>query len=114
MTDTVITGATGVVGRRAVRELPAGCHRVAGVTRPRREVMDEAPEHRAHFPALADPPAHPRLPPGGRVGRLPFTSLYLLDDEWAAEIVNRTVHGVIHVGWSRTGPAATSARWPFW
>ena len=30
---------------------------------------------------------------------LPFTSLYLLDDEWAAEIANRTVHGVMHVGW---------------
>jgi len=29
----------------------------------------------------------------------PFTSLYLLDDEWAAEIVNRTVHGVLHLGW---------------
>ena len=23
----------------------------------------------------------------------------MLDDEWAAEIANRTVHGVIHVGW---------------
>ena len=32
---------------------------------------------------------------------LPFTSLYLLDDEWAAEIVNRTVHGVMHIGWVR-------------
>ena len=30
-----------------------------------------------------------------------FTSLYLLDDEWAAEIANRTVHGVLHVGWVR-------------
>jgi hypothetical protein len=30
---------------------------------------------------------------------LPFTSLYLLEDEWAAEIANRTVHGVMHVGW---------------
>lgn len=30
---------------------------------------------------------------------LPFTSLYLLDDEWAAEIVNRTVHGIMHIGW---------------
>ena len=29
----------------------------------------------------------------------PFSSLYLLDDEWAAEIVNRTVHGVMHIGW---------------
>ena len=30
---------------------------------------------------------------------LPFTSLYQLDDEWAAEVANRTVHGVIHLGW---------------
>ena len=29
----------------------------------------------------------------------PFTSLYLTDDEWAAEIVNRTMHGVSHIGW---------------
>jgi hypothetical protein len=30
---------------------------------------------------------------------LPFTSLYLLKDEWAAEIANRTMHGVMHLGW---------------
>ncbi len=30
---------------------------------------------------------------------LPFTSLYRLDDEWALEIANRTVHGVLHFGW---------------
>jgi hypothetical protein len=30
---------------------------------------------------------------------LPFTALYLLDEEFAAEIVNRTVHGVMHLGW---------------
>jgi hypothetical protein len=30
---------------------------------------------------------------------LPFTPLYLLDDEWAAEVANRTVHGVLHLGW---------------
>jgi Protein of unknown function (DUF2867) len=29
----------------------------------------------------------------------PFRSLYQLDDEWAAEIANSTVHGVIHIGW---------------
>ena len=29
----------------------------------------------------------------------PFTSLYLLENEWAAEVVNRTVHGVMHIGW---------------
>jgi hypothetical protein len=30
---------------------------------------------------------------------LPFTSLYLIDDEWAAEIANQTMHGVMHIGW---------------
>jgi hypothetical protein len=29
---------------------------------------------------------------------LPFSSVYLLDDEWAAEIANRTMHGVLHLG----------------
>jgi hypothetical protein len=29
----------------------------------------------------------------------PFTPLYRTDDEWAAEIANRTVHGVVHLGW---------------
>ena len=33
MTDIVITGATGVIGRRAVRALRASGHRVSGVTR---------------------------------------------------------------------------------
>jgi hypothetical protein len=36
---------------------------------------------------------------GPRVDSLPFTPLYLLDDEWAAEIANRTMHGVLHLGW---------------
>jgi hypothetical protein len=38
-------------------------------------------------------------PPGPDFDALPFTSLYLLDDEWAAEIANRTVHAVMHIGW---------------
>ena len=32
-------------------------------------------------------------------GALPFTVLYQLDDEWAGEIRNRTVHGIVHIGW---------------
>ena len=44
-----------------------------------------------------------REAPGPDFDTLPFTSLYLLDDEWAAEIVNRTVHGVMHVGWVSDG-----------
>lgn len=33
MTEIIVTGSTGVIGRRAVRELLAGGHRVTGVTR---------------------------------------------------------------------------------
>jgi hypothetical protein len=29
---------------------------------------------------------------------LPFTSLYVTDDEFAAEIANSTMHGVMHLG----------------
>jgi Protein of unknown function (DUF2867) len=50
------------------------------------------PTLRARLPAgLRDAPSGP--------DSRPFTSLYLLDDEWAAEIANRTVHGVAHLGW---------------
>jgi predicted DCC family thiol-disulfide oxidoreductase YuxK len=33
----------------------------------------------------------------------PFTSLYLTGEEWAAEVANRTMHGVMHVGWAPDG-----------
>jgi hypothetical protein len=36
---------------------------------------------------------------------LPFSPLYLLPDEWAAEIANRTMHGVLHLGWVPDGAA---------
>ena len=36
-------------------------------------------------------PAGPDFPP--------FTSVYQLEYEWAAEIANRTVHAVMHIGW---------------
>jgi len=29
----------------------------------------------------------------------PFLPIYQTDNEWAAELVNRTVHGVLHLGW---------------
>jgi Protein of unknown function (DUF2867) len=55
----------------------------------------------AGAPTLRD-----RLPADLRDGRSgpefdthAFTSLYLTEDEWAAEIANRTVHGVMHMGW---------------
>ena len=42
-------------------------------------------------------------PSGPDFAALPFTSLYLLDDEWAAEIANRTMQGVMHIGWVPDG-----------
>ena len=45
-----------------------------------------------------------RAAPGPEFESLPFTSLYLTDDEFAAELANRTVHGVLHLGWVREGP----------
>ena len=36
-------------------------------------------------------------PSGPVFTSLPFTSLYLTDDEWAAEAANRTMHGVLHL-----------------
>jgi Protein of unknown function (DUF2867) len=39
-------------------------------------------------------PAHPAAP---------FEPLYLTEDEWALEIANQTVHGVLHLGWVDDG-----------
>jgi hypothetical protein len=42
-------------------------------------------------------------PTGPGFDALPFEPLYLLDDEWAAELANETMHGVIHLGWVQDG-----------
>jgi hypothetical protein len=53
----------------------------------------------SRVPTLRD-----RLPPDLRdtdppqLRELPFTSLYITDDEFAAEIANGTMHGVMHIG----------------
>lgn len=49
-------------------------------------LRDRLPEDLQH----TDPPAFPSLP---------FSSLYITDDEFAAEIANATMHGVLHLGW---------------
>ena len=61
--------------------------------------------HGAKSPTLRDRlPADLRdAPSGPDFDALPFTALYLLDDEFAAEIINRTVHGVLHLGWVADG-----------
>jgi Protein of unknown function (DUF2867) len=44
-----------------------------------------------------------QAPSGPDFDALPFASLYLLDDEWAAEVANRTMQGVMHMGWVPDG-----------
>ncbi len=37
--------------------------------------------------------------PGPEFTTLPFRSIYRTDNEWAAELANQTVHGILHLGW---------------
>jgi len=62
---------------------------------------DPAPESLPKWQMLRDRlPADLREAPSGPdFDSLPFTPVYLLNDEWAAEIANKTVHGVMHVSW---------------
>ena len=72
-----------------------------GWDRPDAGVGSRVPTLRDRLPAdLLDGPSGPSF------DALPFRPLYLLDDEWAAEIANRTVHGVLHLGWVPDGRGA--------
>ena len=69
-----------------------------GLDRADEGVGSRVPTLRERLPAdLREAPSGPEF------DKLPFTSLYLLDDEWAAEVANRTVHGVMHMGWVPDG-----------
>jgi hypothetical protein len=53
----------------------------------------------SRVPTLRDRlPEDLRDAPAPEFESLPFKSLYLLEDEFAAEIANQTMHGVMHVG----------------
>ena len=56
-------------------------------------------------PHLADGPRGPdiRAVPGHEAAEPIFRSVYQTDDEWVAEIANRTVHGLLHIGWVPDG-----------
>ncbi|MGK5529770.1 DUF2867 domain-containing protein [Streptomyces sp. URMC 129] len=57
-------------------------------------VGSRVPTLRDRLPAdLRDGPSGPEF------DRLPFSSVYLTDDEWASEMANRTVHAVMHLAW---------------
>jgi hypothetical protein len=67
-----------------------------GWDRPDTGLGSRVPTLRGRLPAdLRDAPSGPDFDP--------FTSLYLLDDEFAAEMANRTVHAVMHIGWVPDG-----------
>ena len=69
-----------------------------GWDRPDAGLGSRVPTLRDRLPAdLREAPTGPDFP------SLPFTSLYLIEDEWAAEIANRTMHGVMHLGWVPDG-----------
>ena len=87
-------------GSRAARALWAireTAGRLLGLDGPGAGLGSRVPTLRDRLPAdLRGARPGPGLP--GLPG-LPFSPLYLLDDEWAAEIANRTMHGVLHLGW---------------
>jgi uncharacterized protein DUF2867 len=93
---------------RATRTLWAIRWRIGellGWDRPEAGLGARVPTLRDRLPAdLRQAPSGPDFP------ALPFTSLYLLDDEWAAEIANRTMHGVLHVGWVPDGTGGYSGQ----
>ena len=66
---------------------------------------ERVPTLRDRLPAdLRDAPTGPGF------GALPFSPLFLLGDEWAAEIANHTMHGVLHLGWVLDAGAAGGHR----
>jgi Protein of unknown function (DUF2867) len=72
---------------------------------PEAGVGNRVPTLRERLPAdLRDGPAGPDFE------TLPATPLYLRDDEWAAETANRTVHGILHLGWVPDESAAGGYR----
>jgi Protein of unknown function (DUF2867) len=61
---------------------------------------DESSAIGSGAPSLRDRlPANLRDSPRPAFDPLPFTCVYMTGDELAAEVANRTVHGILHLGW---------------
>lgn len=86
---------------RAVRSLFALRWKIGGLL----GWDDEGSGLGSRVPTLRDRlPADLRdCPTGPEFAGLPFTPLYLLEDEFAAEIANSTMHGVMHISWVPDG-----------
>jgi len=86
---------------RGVRALFAIRWRIGellGVDRPQAGLGSRVPSLRDRLPADLR-----AAPTGPESADSPFTPLYLVDDEWALEVANETVHGVLHLGWVPDG-----------
>jgi hypothetical protein len=85
-------GSSAVV--RALFAIRAKVGELLGWDSPEGGAGARVPSLRERLPAdLRDAPTGPRS------DILPFDPLYLIEDEWAVEAVNQTVHGVLHFGW---------------
>ena len=73
----------------AIREKLGG---LLGLDDPDSGVDSRVPSLRDRLPADLEDAPRPEFE------AMPFSSLYLLEDEFAAEVANRTVHGVLHLG----------------
>ena len=86
------------VAARALWELRDKVGELLGWDSPDAGIGPGAPTLRGRLPAdLRNGPSGPEF------DALPATSLYVLDDEFAAEGANRTTHGVMHLGWVPDG-----------
>jgi Protein of unknown function (DUF2867) len=101
LVQSFVSGVASQSSSRAARTLWATrwkVGKVLGWDRPDAGVRSRVASLRDRLPTdLRD------VPSGPDSQTLPFTSLYLLEDEFAAEIANRTMHGVMHLGWVPEG-----------
>ena len=89
-------GRNGPAAVRALFAIRWKVGEVLGLDKDGSGIGSRVPTLRDRLPDdLRDAPAGPS--PG------PFTPLYRTGDEWAAEIANRTMHGVLHLGWVPDG-----------
>ena len=101
LVDAVAAGAPSQRGRGLARLLWAirwELGKVLGWDGEARGLGGRVPSLRERLPAdLRGVPAGPDF------AALPFSPLYRTDDEFAAEIANATVHGVLHLAWVPDG-----------